>query len=82
MCEDKGFEDELDYRCMLGIYVSDPLLVILGFEKCCCGSALRVLTCIEKHDKLVYVFWHGRNSHLHCEHQQTNEPRQRKNQHI
>lgn len=32
------------------------------------------LTCVEKHDKLFYVFWHGRNGHLKCERQQTSEP--------
>jgi len=35
------------------------------------------LTCIEKQDKLLNVYWHGRNSHLHGEDQQTSEPRER-----
>jgi hypothetical protein len=35
---------------------------------------LSQLTCVEKENEVLYVFWHALNRHLQCKRQQTSEP--------
>lgn len=39
---------------------------------------LSQLTCVEKENEILYVFWHALNGHLQCKHQQTSKPEKKK----